>query len=837
MLSAEALARRTLERVRGNAHGGAMRSILAREHRATALYEIDGSTIYLNLHRGQMKAWNSPERTVAMIAGTQGGKALAIDTPIPTPDGFKMMGELQVGDIIFDDIGSPCRVVAATPFMFGHDCFRVVFDDGSSIIADADHQWFTQTYKERKNQSRRVKAPNAQFVALRPQCQPQPIGGVRTTLTIRDSLHNSRGANNHSIKLTRPVEYPERALPIPPYTLGAWLGDGTSSGTGLTCADPEIIECIAGEGTIVSDGRYRANQGKALSYYLGVNRRNRKRDQASGQFISEGVKPLLRDLGVLNNKYIPDVYKTAHHSARLALLQGLMDTDGYCAIDGQAEFTTMNRRLADDVLELMRSLGLKPRLRVGRATINGIDKGEKFRIFVTTARPIFRLSRKADRQVGGFRNDIHNRYIVAVEPVDSVPVRCVKVDSPSALYLAGREYIVTHNTSFGPWWLANEIAHRGGGDYIAATATFDLFKLKMLPAIREVFEDALGIGRYWSGDKVIELRDPATGKFLANRADDKMWGRIILRSAVAKGGLESTTAKAAWLDEAGQDEFELTAYEAVNRRLSLSRGRKLITTTPYNLGWLKQVVADRDGHDIEVINFESTANPLFPQEEFEAARETMQDWKFRMFYRGLFDRPAGMVYADFVNRPRAEGGHRVAAFDIPVAWPRFVGVDPGAVNTAMIWLAHDVEHDIFYLYRESLDGGKSTPEHATTAKALAESHNERVISWHVGQKAEVQQRLDWQGAGIPNVFEPDIHDVESGIDRVIQLLRQFRLYVFDHCQGVLDQMGRYARKLDKLGNPTEEIKDKATFHYLDALRYVVVGVVRRPVAMPIVLEW
>ena len=92
-------------------------------------------------------------------------------------------------------------------------------------------------------------------------------------------------------------------------------------------------------------------------------------------------------------------------------------------------------------------------------------------------------------------------------------------------------------TSFGPWWLWRETQLRGQGDYIAATASYDLFKLKMLPEMRQVFEHTLGIGRYWSGDKVIELRDPTTGEFWADKADDEMWGRIILRSAAAEGGL------------------------------------------------------------------------------------------------------------------------------------------------------------------------------------------------------------------------------------------------------------------------------------------------------------
>lgn len=205
-------------------------------------------------------------------------------------------------------------------------------------------------------------------------------------------------------------------------------------------------------------------------------------------------------------------------------------------------------------------------------------------------------------------------------------------------------------------------------------------------------------------------------------------------------------------------------------------------------------------------------------------RRSMPTWKFNMFYRGLFERPAGMIYSDFINKNKDDGGHIVTPFELPIEWPRYVGVDPGAVNTAMIWLAHDPDKNVYYLYRESLEGDKSTAQHAAGAAFRARQRNERVIMWYVGQKAETQQRMDWKQAGVKNVREPSIHDVEGGIDRVISLIKKHRLYVFNSCTGILDEIGRYARELDAQDEPTEKIKDKETFHRLDALRYVTIGV-------------
>ena len=392
-------------------------------------------------------------------------------------------------------------------------------------------------------------------------------------------------------------------------------------------------------------------------------------------------------------------------------------------------------------------------------------------------------------------------------------------------------------TSFGPWWLYKQIYTTstptlpspvygggerggGGGDYLAVTATYDLFKLKMLPEIRTVFEELLGLGRFWAGDGIMELRPSREVPFWAERASDIMWGRIILRSASSEGGLESVTARAAWLDEAGQAAFTLEAWEAVLRRLSLAQGRCLITTTPYNLGWLKNEVYDRwaaGDPDYEVVQFESVLNPAFPREEYERARRTLPSWKFAMFYRGQFTRPAGLIYADF-----DPAVHLCEPFPIPSEWPRYVGIDFGAVHTATVWLAVDVEREVVYVYRESLQGGLTTAEHCRRCLELARADGAARVHWFGGAPSEVQERRDWTAAGVP-VRQPPVGDVEAGIDRVVALLRERRLFFFRTLAGLRDELGSYSREVDARGEPTEGIRDKEQYHRLDALRYAVAG--------------
>lgn len=357
-------------------------------------------------------------------------------------------------------------------------------------------------------------------------------------------------------------------------------------------------------------------------------------------------------------------------------------------------------------------------------------------------------------------------------------------------------------TSFGGWWLWREIERRGAGDYLAVTATYDLFKLKMLPELKNIFCRLVGGWKYLGGDRVLY------------RPKDK--SRIILRSANAPEGLESATAKGAWLDECGQDGFRIESFEAVQRRLSLNEGRILGTTTPYNLGWLKTEAYNKwvkGDPTHRVIQFASTMNPQFPRAEYERVKASgMPSWKFNMFYNGIFERPAGMIYKDYNEKI-----HLIEPVPLKPEWPRYVGVDFGAVNTATVWICEDPDKNILYLYRDTLEGDKTTGEHAEGYKDQAQAEN--VVAWVGGAPSEKQNRWDFGSFGVP-ITRPPISDVESGINRVIELFKKKRLFIFNTCRGVLDEIGTYSREVDTIGQPTDKIKDKEKFHRLDSLRYV-----------------
>ena len=386
-------------------------------------------------------------------------------------------------------------------------------------------------------------------------------------------------------------------------------------------------------------------------------------------------------------------------------------------------------------------------------------------------------------------------------------------------------------TSFLPHWLHRECQRALDrlatgeplGDFLAVTSTYDQFKLKMLPEILAVFLEILDIGHYWAGSRVLELREGLvpSGKLWASKADDPMWGRIILRSAEAVSGLEAATAKAAALDEVGQPEFTRGAWDAILRRVALYRGRILGVTTIYNAGWMKSEVYDRwkaGDKNYDVIQFDSTLNPMFPQEEFERARETMPNWKFNMFYRGRYDRPAGLVYGNFDSAACI-----IDRFPIPDNWLWFVGHDFGGRNPAILAFAQDPGTGLLYAAYEWLPDEVGVFDQV---KKLKEEFKGRtVIKRQGGSYQEVGWRDDYTSKGWP-ISEPPITGSDSvavGIARVWAFLQRNAIMVFRDMTRYIDEKTSYSYKMAEGDEVLDEIEDKSRFHLMDAERAILCG--------------
>ena len=335
-------------------------------------------------------------------------------------------------------------------------------------------------------------------------------------------------------------------------------------------------------------------------------------------------------------------------------------------------------------------------------------------------------------------------------------------------------------TEIGPVWLNQEMNRRGIGDYIACTTTFPLMDLKMQPALSNFFVGKLGIANWKEAKKLFEIN---SGKLEGSR--------LILASAVNPESVEAATAKAAWLDEAGMNKFDRGTWDAILRRLTVNEGRILITTTPYNFGWLKREVYDRweeGDKSIEVIQFPSIMNPAFPMQEWERQRARMPPWKFQMFHEGKFTKPVGLVY-DCFDKERSI----VSPFPLPSAWPRFVGLDFGGRNTAALWYAQDPNTGYLYAYREYIQGGMVAAEHARMLKEI--SGQENIIKRVGGAWSEDQWRMEFSAAGWP-IIKPTIKDIEVGISRVYGWHKINKLFVFKSLVRYIDQKLRYAYSLD-----------------------------------------
>jgi hypothetical protein len=370
-------------------------------------------------------------------------------------------------------------------------------------------------------------------------------------------------------------------------------------------------------------------------------------------------------------------------------------------------------------------------------------------------------------------------------------------------------------TCYGPHWLYDRIMEtRVAGepnDYIAATATFPLLEKKMLPEFLTVFEDYLHLGTYREASKMFTFHDGKT--------------RVIFASATNPDSIESATAKAAWLDEAGQTQFRRAAWEAIRRRVALNLGRILITSTPYNLGWLKAEIHDKalaGDPDIELIQSASIVNPAFPRESFEKEKTMMPAWKFDMFYRGIYTTPAGLIYDSF-----NEGVCRIKRFPIPKEWPVYAGHDFGGANPAALFYARvrtplpagvpeKLRYNDFVAFHEYLPGsGRSTAQHVDYFKEITDGYN--VVERYGGSHQEDEIRQGYSAHGWP-IREPKIRYVEAQIDRVYALHKLNKIFIFDDLYNYLDEKQSYSRKLDEDNKPTDEIENKSSYHLLDCER-------------------
>lgn len=332
-------------------------------------------------------------------------EALALDTPILTTDGWDVVGNLSVSDKVYGTDGTPTTITNLTPIKEKDECFEVVFSDGTSLVADGGHLW-----QARKTATHKWN-----------------------TFTTKE-LMRMRADNDDCILQTpkhEPVEFDHATLPIDPYVLGLWLGNGNNWTGEIYIRDEWFDETL----TLIQKVYPEARDAGPLSPHL------KKISMAN-----TGFRTLLRENNLIQNKHVPSGYLFGAVEQRMALIQGLCDTDG-SNVDRTVTLSNTNENIVDAILHILWSLGVhaakRPQTdnRISPLTGNfyrqcwkvnfqGSDLFQPFK-----ARPVI---------MDAPTKTIYTK-IVDIQPVNSVPVRCITVDAGDHCFLAGRNMVVTHN--------------------------------------------------------------------------------------------------------------------------------------------------------------------------------------------------------------------------------------------------------------------------------------------------------------------------------------------------------------------------------------------------------
>jgi len=363
------------------------------------------------------------------------GRSQPVDTPVLTPDGFRPIGSLAVGDLVIGSDGRPTPVIGVYP-QGEKDIYRLTAQDGASTLCSGDHLWAVATPDDHRR------------------------GKPFRVLTTREMIGDLRVAHRHRYELplhSTPVRFPYREVPMDPYALGLLLGDGCLTGTttpSFATTDPEL----AWEPKRLLPGT-EVHPKEGPNYLL--NKVTSPGDVITLENPATGVARLLGLHGTGSaTKFVPEPYLYNSYKVRLAVLQGLLDTDGGPVTQRgrtcRVQYTTVSPRLRDDVIFLVRSLGgiayHRTRPALGRAP--GLAKGrpvyhrhDAYIIDIRLPKGIepFRLTRKRDTYRAAGAGGRPMRFIESIEPAGTAEAVCIAVAAADSLYTT-EDFLLTHNT-------------------------------------------------------------------------------------------------------------------------------------------------------------------------------------------------------------------------------------------------------------------------------------------------------------------------------------------------------------------------------------------------------
>jgi len=369
------------------------------------------------------------------------GKSLSNSSKVYTPDGYKLMADIKVGDYVISRIGEPTKVLGVYP-QGVRGIYKVTFNDGTSVMCDKEHLWAVNSI----NQRNRSSWKDGKRIKLKPD---HSFKVVETSKLIDDLTFGSRGCLKYKIPMVKPVNFNEVELPLNPYILGLLLGDGYMKQTIITTKDVEIIDSIK---SIMGDENVYSNER-----CKDIDKGDLLVQQCVFSVSIHGIKSEIKNLGLFDclsdTKFIPKNYLYNSVENRVSLLQGLLDTDGTVNSRGGVEYCTVSKQLANDVKELVLSLGgfCKIKEKQPKYTYKGVKKNGKLAYILNISFPIengiipFKLGRKLNK-VKNREKYSNNKFIKSIEYSHDEEATCIMVEDEEHLFVTD-DYIVTHNTT------------------------------------------------------------------------------------------------------------------------------------------------------------------------------------------------------------------------------------------------------------------------------------------------------------------------------------------------------------------------------------------------------
>lgn len=784
------------------------------------------------------------ERTINALgfANRTGGKALSLNTPILTTTGWKRLGVLAVGDQVYAPDGSPTRVELISDVMHNHQCYEVLFDSGVRIVADAEHIWMTARAKE---YTRAWTTEEMYKVVLNP-----PTIGYQTLFTI---------------ELTKPLEYPEAELPIHPYVLGVWLGDGGSYSSLIHCWDAEIGDRLKQlwasvvDYSACNDKSYKlVGLRKLLVPLLGYREGTE----------TKKTRPI--------NKFIPQIYLCASIAQRVELLRGLMDTDGTTdPKKPKCEFAVTSEALARGMVELLRSLGFHPGLYEcgpGACRVDGVYRAglPVFRISFSPRPDInpFYLSRKANRVKQRKYSLAHK--VKSITPVASEPVMCIRVAHPSHLYLAGRSLIPTHNTlgvsvlnfidmlfkpecevaSAGATLSQADKGYRYFADFCTKNPHFEEFKAHYEEVMGKPFiKKSIQSWTEFANGSVLEvltgtetgLRSPHPNKARIDEIDEMDWNVLQtgLSMAISKTLLDGTRimgqnvftstrqhehgAMQKLIDtaaEKGITVYQWNIWEAVEECPRMCENDPEHGTCPIHKFCVGR--AHYGGGFYKIDDFIQKVR-IIDRDKFETEWENKRPSRHKLVYH-RFDPQKHVI----THKQLKE----MTGWPYPQHnWMRVAGLDFGS----------SPGHPFVYLLLAQIPGSHAwliCYEYVAEQRLIRDHANviKRSPLWYPGLLTyadwDAQDRMELAALGIRTISADK--DVKMGIDTVSELIQGYppkeepMLLVLEGCSYVVQEFSMYQWMLKHDGTPDKSgSPDKKNDHAMDAMRYALYSYKRK----------